>query len=348
MEVVFSEAHARHAPKQFLLRGKFAATAETVARAENLVEAARGAGHRIVAPDDWGMAPVAAVHAVDYLEFLETGHRRWMELPDACEEIHPHSFPGRHMRARPEGIAGQVGYYIGDLSAPMVAGTWPASLASAHAAVQATELVLNGAPVAYALCRPPGHHAFADQAAGFCFINNVAVAAQHARRKAGRVAIVDVDVHHGNGTQGIFYERSDVFFCSLHADPGTFYPYFAGYSGERGAGPGAGYTLNLPLAHGTRDEAFLAALDRGLAAVRRFDPDLVLVSLGFDAYELDPLGVLKVSTDGFAAIARRIAALGRPTVLVQEGGYHVDHLGRNLTAFLAAYEGAIGGKAGCE
>lgn len=342
MDVVFSEAHARHAPREFLLRGNFAPMAETVERAENLVRAAREMGHRIVAPDDWGMAPIAAVHAVDYLEFLETGHRRWMELPNANPEIHPHSFPGRHMRTRPEGIGGQVGYYIGDLSAPMVAGTWPASLASAHAAVQATELVLTGAPVAYALCRPPGHHAFADQAAGFCFVNNVAVAAQHARGKAGRVAILDVDVHHGNGTQGIFYDRSDVFFCSLHGDPGTFYPYFAGYGGERGSGTGEGYTLNLPLPHGTADADYLPALDRALAAIRRFDPEVLLISLGFDAYEKDPLGVLAISTDGFAEIARRIAALGRPTVLVQEGGYHVGDLGRNLSAFLGAYEETIG------
>ena len=342
MDILFSTAHAGHAPKEFLLRGHFAPLAETTARAETLAAAARDAGHRIVAPDDWGMAPIAAVHAIDYLEFLETGHRRWMELPGANPEIHPHSYPGRHMRARPEGIAGQVGYYVGDMSAPIVAGTWTAALGSAHAAVQATELVLAGAPVAYALCRPPGHHAFADQAGGFCFINNVAVAAQHARTRAGRVAILDVDVHHGNGTQGIFYDRSDVFFCSLHGDPGTFYPYFAGYRGEGGGGAGAGYTLNLPLAHGTGDADYLPALDRGLAAIRRFDPDVLLVSLGFDAYEKDPLGVLRISTDGFAAIARRIAALGLPTVLVQEGGYHVEDLGRNLVAFLSAFETTIG------
>ncbi|BBK31899.1 acetoin utilization deacetylase AcuC-like enzyme [Stella humosa] len=343
MDVIYSQTHARHAPREFLLRGNFAPMAETTARAENLVTAARAAGHKVSAPDDWGMAPVAAVHAVDYLEFLETGHQRWMELPGANAEIHPHSNPGRHMRARPEGIAGQVGFYIGDLSAPMVAGTWPASLASAHAAVQATELVLGGSPVAYALCRPPGHHAFADQAAGFCFINNVAVAAQHARGKAGRVAILDIDVHHGNGTQGIFWDRKDVFFCSLHADPSTFYPYYAGYHGESGGGAGAGYTLNLPLPHGTADADYMPALDRALAAINRFDPDVVLISLGFDAYEKDPLGVLKISTDGFAAMARRIAALGRPTVLVQEGGYHVDDLGRNLVAFLSAFETTIGG-----
>ncbi|MGE0718753.1 MAG: histone deacetylase family protein [Alphaproteobacteria bacterium] len=338
MDVVFSEAHARHAPTQFMLRGNFAPMAETTARAESLVSAARAAGHKVTAPDDFGMAPMASVHAVDYLEFLETAHSRWMELPGANPEIHPHSYPGRHMRARPDSIAGQVGYYIGDLSAPMVAGTWPASVASAHAAVQATELVLAGAPAAYALCRPPGHHAFADLAGGFCFINNVAVAAEHARRKAGRVAIVDVDVHHGNGTQGIFWERPDVFFCSLHADPSGFYPYYAGYAGERGGGAGAGYTLNLPLAHGSGDNAYLDALDRGLAAVKRYDPDVLLVSLGFDAYEKDPLGVLKISTEGFAAIAGRLAALDLPTVLVQEGGYHVEDLGRNLVAFLAGFE----------
>ena len=338
MDVVFSEAHAQHAPTEFLMRGHFAAMPETVARAERLAAAAREAGHRVVAPDDFGLAPIAAVHGVDYLEFLETGHRRWMELPNANPEIHPHSFPGRYMRTRPESIAGQVGWYIGDLSAPMVAGTWPAAIAAAQAAVQATEIVLNGGRVAYALCRPPGHHAAADLAAGFCFVNNVAVAAQHARRRLSRVAIIDVDVHHGNGTQQIFYERPDVVFCSLHADPATFYPYYAGHAAERGAGAGQGYNLNLPLAHGTGDIAFMDALDRGIWAIRRFDPELLLVSLGFDAYEKDPLGVLKISTEGFGAIGARLAALGRPTVLVQEGGYHVDDLGRNLVAFLTGFE----------
>jgi len=341
MQVLFSDAHVRHQPQEFLLRGHFVPMAETAARAETLVAAARAGGHRVIAPDDFGMAPIAAVHAPDYLEFLENGHARWKEMANASDDIHPHAFPGRHMRSGPpRGIGGQAGYYLSDLSCPMNGGTWTAAVASAHAAVHAANLVLDGAPVAYALCRPPGHHACADQAAGFCFLNNVAIAAEAIRAKGARVAILDVDVHHGNGTQHIFQDRADVFFVSLHADPSAFYPYYAGFADERGEGAGAGYTLNLPLPHGTADPDYLDALDGALRAIRRFDPEVVLVSLGFDAYERDPLGVLKVSTDGFAAIAGRVAGLGKPTVLVQEGGYNVADLGRNLGAFLTAFEAA--------
>jgi acetoin utilization deacetylase AcuC-like enzyme len=200
--------------------------------------------------------------------------------------------------------------------------------------------VLGGARVAYALCRPPGHHAFADMAGGFCYLNNVAIAAELARARHARVAILDVDVHAGNGTQGIFYERPDVFFVSLHGDPSGFYPFFAGYADERGRGAGEGATLNLPLPHGTGDTGFLAALERGLDAIRRVSPGFLLVSLGFDASGHDPLSVLKVTDAGFAEIARRVAALGLPTVLVQEGGYLSDQLGQHLATFLGSFEAA--------
>jgi acetoin utilization deacetylase AcuC-like enzyme len=197
--------------------------------------------------------------------------------------------------------------------------------------------VLGGAPVAYGLCRPPGHHAYADMAGGFCYLNNVAIAAQFMRRERARVAIIDIDVHHGNGTQGIFYERPDVFFASLHADPGNYYPFFAGYAEERGAGAGRGANLNLPLAHGSGDAAFLAALDDALAAIAGFAPEALLVSLGFDASAEDPLGILKVTTSGFAEAGRRIAARRLPTVLIQEGGYMSAVLGDNLAQFLAGF-----------
>ena len=198
---------------------------------------------------------------------------------------------------------------------------------------------MASASSAYALCHPPGHHAFADVAGGFCFINNSAVAAQALRRTAARVAILDVDLHHGNGTQGIFYARPDVLTVSLHADPVRFYPFFWGHADERGEGPGLGYNLNLPLPRKSADAAFLDALATAFRRIHAFAPEALVVALGLDAFEGDPFGGLSVTTPGFARIGKAIARLGLPTVIVQEGGYLCDALGDNLTAFLTGFGG---------
>jgi acetoin utilization deacetylase AcuC-like enzyme len=337
MQVVYSSAHERHQPKNFVRFGKPVANPEIAARATTLLSAVRDAGHRVVAPDEFGAGPRAAVHTAEYLDFLATIYARWQALPGASAEITPNLHPNRHMAHRPDGAVGIVGWHTADTSCPIGEGTWEAAVAAANVAVHAAALVLDGAPAAYGLCRPPGHHAYADMAGGFCYLNNVAIAAQFMRSKLSRVAILDIDVHHGNGTQGIFYERGDVFFASLHADPATYYPYYAGYAEERGAGAGLGCNLNLPLPHGSDDRAFLAALDSALAAIHAYAPEALLVSLGFDASEQDPLGVLKVTTQGFGEAARRIAALRLPSVLIQEGGYMSAILGANLAHFLAAF-----------
>lgn len=240
------------------------------------------------------------------------------------------------------GIVGAAGHYITDAGTTIGAETYRAAYWAAQCALDAAERVRTGAAVAYALCRPPGHHCYSDLAGGFCLLNNVAIAAQSLRdRGAPKVAILDVDVHHGNGTQGIFYDRGDVLFASIHADPTNYYPFFAGYADERGAGAGIGCNLNLPLAHGGGDSEMLAALDRTLDAIGRFAPAYLLVSLGLDASERDPLGALKVTTSGFSTIARRIAGLGLPTALIQEGGYLSDILGANLASFLGGFEAAL-------
>jgi acetoin utilization deacetylase AcuC-like enzyme len=192
----------------------------------------------------------------------------------------------------------------------------------------------------YALCRPPGHHAFAEQGGGFCYLNNTAIAAAELRRKFATVAVLDVDVHHGNGTQGIFWERGDVLTVSIHADPAHYYPFFWGYAGETGAGKGAGANLNLPLALGAGMAEYRPALAAALARIREFGAAALVVALGLDAYEGDPLSGLKIPTEGFGEIAEAIAKLGLPTVLVQEGGYLSDALGRNLATFLAGFEAA--------
>ena len=341
MQIVHTDAHRGHAPQSFLLRGALAASPERPERAERLLAAVRGGGHALLGPRSFGLGPVAAVHSPDYLRFLESAHREWSRLPGAGPEVIPNVHPGRRMTSRPASVVGLAGWHMADGACPIGPGTWDAVRATADCAQTAAELVLEGERAAYALCRPPGHHAFADMAGGFCFLNNVAIAAEHMRSRLRRVAILDIDVHHGNGTQAIFYGRRDVFFCSLHGDPASFYPFFAGHAHERGEGEGLGYNLNLPLAPGTADEGWLAALDQALATLRLYAPDALLVSLGLDAQEHDPLGVLKVTTAGFGEAGRRIAGIAVPTVLVQEGGYLCEELGANLARFLAGFEAGL-------
>lgn len=338
MKVVFDPRQLGHAPRQFLVRGQWQACPEMPLRGEMLLAAARAGGHELVAPAEHGPAPWAAIHPADYLSFLESAHARWRALPGAAAEVVPNVHPVRRGATYPVSVVGQAGWHMADTACPLTAESWPAIQASANSAVHAAELVLGGERTVYALCRPPGHHAYADMAGGFCYLNNTAIAAQHLRGRASRVAIVDVDLHHGNGTQGIFYARSDVLTVSVHAEPSSFYPFFWGYGDERGEGAGTGCNLNLPLTLGSGDDDFLAALDQGLAAVRAFKPEALVVALGLDAFAGDPLAGLAVSSAGFRAIARRLAALGLPSVLVQEGGYPTAELGTNLAVFLEGFE----------
>ena len=226
------------------------------------------------------------------------------------------------------------------LCCPIGPGAWAAACAASDVATTAAQMVSDGEDAVYALCRPPGHHAYRDLAGGFCFLNNSAIAAAHLRLTHDRVAILDVDVHHGNGTQGIFYERRDVFTISIHADPASYYPYVWGYAHERGAGTGLNANLNIPLPIGTGDDDYLQALVVARKAIESFAPDALVVALGLDASEHDPLAGLSVTTDGFRRIGAVIARLGLPTVLVQEGGYLSDVLSANLEAVLGGFETA--------
>jgi acetoin utilization deacetylase AcuC-like enzyme len=342
MHVVFSPDHAKHRPEMYFRAGGFVPHPEKPERAEAIAAELKRAGFAVEPPRDYGGAPRAAVHAPDYLGFLESAHRRWTAMGAASREVVPNIHPGRHMTSLPKGLVGQVGWYTTDMSSPIGPATWEAAVASANVAVHAVERVLEGmaagdADAAYALCRPPGHHAFADMCGGFCFLNNIAIAAERAVRRGKRPAILDVDVHHGNGTQGIFYGRRDVLTVSLHCDPADFYPFFSGHVQERGEGEGRGANLNLPLARGTGDNAYLDALAEGLATIRAFAPDIVFVALGLDGYEGDPFQGFRLTTGGFGRIARAIGELGLPTVLVQEGGYNCDDLGKNVRAFLEGF-----------
>lgn len=338
MKIVYSDKHAAHDPQTFIVRGVKQRSAEQPERATRLLAAAQGAGHQVLAPRAYGAAPAASVHTPDYIDFLQTAAREWAKLPGASSEVVPNVHPARAHASYPKALAGRAGWHQVDMACPIGPGTWDAALASSEVAATAADLVLDGERQAYALCRPPGHHAYADMAGGFCFLNNTAVAAQRLRTTHARVAVLDVDVHHGNGTQGIFYERADVLTVSIHADPNNYYPYFWGHAHEHGAAAGAGYNLNLPLPLGSPDPVWLAAGDTAFARLSEFAPTALVVALGLDASESDPLQGLKVSGAGFHAMAAKIARLGLPTVLVQEGGYLSDDLGRNLVQFLAGFE----------
>lgn len=337
MQVVFDSAQLGHRPTNFLVRGRPKPVPEVPARAEVLRDAAKRAGHAIVRTAADSTKYRRAIHSAEYLTFLETAWRRWQELPDASPEVIPNVHPDCRDAPYPRAIVGQAGFHMADTAAPLAEDSWPAIVASADTAVHAASLVRDGAVAVYALCRPPGHHAFADQAGGFCYLNNSALAAQCLRERHARVAILDVDLHHGNGTQGIFYRRADVLTVSIHADPAEFYPFFWGTADEAGEGDGRGCNRNYPLPLGSGDEAFLSALDDALAVIRRYDPGALVIALGFDAHENDPFEAFRVTTGGFGEIARRVAALGPPTVLVQEGGYLSPALGANLAAFLAGF-----------
>jgi acetoin utilization deacetylase AcuC-like enzyme len=340
LKAVYSERHRRHDPQFFLVRGVVKRTTEQPERADRLLAGVKAGHHSLIAPTAFGQGPRARVHSADYLSFLAGAWDEWVALGDAGPEMIANIHPVRHAATYPSHIIGRLGWHTADTACPIGPGTWQGACEATDVAVTAAQLVLDGERASYALCRPPGHHAFADMAGGFCFLNNTAIAAAHLRLAHERVAILDVDVHHGNGTQGIFYERSDVLTVSIHADPARFYPFVWGHAQERGAGPGLGANLNIPLPLGTGDDGFMAALERAKATLAAFAPGALVIALGLDASEHDPLAGLAVTTDGFRRIGAAIAAVGLPTVFVQEGGYLSDVLGANLTAVLGGFEQA--------
>ncbi len=341
MKAFLDPRQAAHDPKHFMANGALLPNPEVPARIDLLRAGAEAAGCVFEPPEDFGPGPIARVHSAEYLAFLRTIYTRWQRIDGAGAEVIPNVHPASRSDGYPLSAVGQAGFHQADTACPISEHTWDAAYLSAQTALTGAEAVLSGEPAAYALCRPPGHHAFGDLAGGFCFLNNSAIAAAQFHEAGLRPAILDVDVHHGNGTQGVFYATSDVLTVSIHADPARFYPFFWGHAQERGEGAGLGANLNLPLPRGTGDAGYLKALDTALARIDAFGADVVVVALGLDAHEDDPFQGLAVTTAGFRAIAARIAVLGRPLLLVQEGGYVSDALGRNLASFLTGItEGA--------
>lgn len=292
----------------------------------------------IFPPVDFQMGPIEAVHTPDLLRLLQTAYQTHAAQTGRAEPLMPDTFAlGRFSVQMPRSIPGQLGAYCFGIYTPIFERTWEAAYWSTQVALTAAAQVTAGDRLAYALCRPPGHHAAADMFGGFCYLNNVAIAADWLARSGRRVAIVDVDYHHGNGTQAIFYDRADVLFCSLHADPHDEYPYYWGYADETGTGSGEGANYNYPLPFGTDEETYLAALDDALTEVRHFSPDILLISLGLDTFVSDPVvtpgGGFKLQTDSYARIGQRFATLNLPTVVIQEGGYYLEALGANVISF---------------
>ncbi len=343
MKAFWSAAQQAHAPQFFLVRGELKPNFEIPARAEALLEGCRTLGLEVVTPPPVAETALCSVHRADYLDFLREAPAAWAALPSKGPELVANIHPSPEMLANrgrlPESVVGQVGWYTADTACPITADTWHAALIAAAGALAAAEEAVAGRH-AYALARPPGHHAYPARAGGHCYLNNAALAAVQLRKRgAARVAILDIDSHHGNGTQGIFWERDDVVTISVHGDPSQYYPWYVGHAAERGDGRGAGCNLNLPLPRGSGDAAWLAAIDHGLDMVRRCHVDALVVSLGFDASKDEPLNFLTVSEDGFARAGAAIGALRLPCAVVQEGGYNVDILGRLLERFLGGLAG---------
>ncbi|MER9230201.1 histone deacetylase family protein [Mesorhizobium sp. M0664] len=341
MKTVFSPFHAGHSGNVELIAGAIVPAFEKPSRAEFI--RARVESEKlgpILPPESHDLAAARKVHASDYIDFLPTVWPLW-EASGRSGSAIPFTWPTRGLRGdvRPKGIDALLGFYSFDGGATFVKGTWDAIKSSYDVALTAAALVKAGEPSAFALCRPPGHHAGAAFMGGYCFINNAAVAAQWFRdHGAGRVSILDVDYHHGNGTQEIFYRRGDVQVLNLHGDPMTEYPFFLGHADERGEGDGEGFNDNYPMPFGTGWEVWNASLEDACTRLSAYAPDVVVVSLGVDTFEKDPISQFKLKTPDYPRIGRRIARFGLPTLFVMEGGYAVEEIGINAVGVLTGFE----------
>ncbi|WP_138516994.1 histone deacetylase family protein [Rhodoferax bucti] len=343
MKTFYNHLHAQHQGKVEMFRGALVPCFEVPARADHvLAELQRRQLGAVLEPQAFDEAALTAIHSPRYLNFLATAWDQWVALDaaNADKDILPSVWPTRTFRTdiEPDNFAAKVGLYSYDAGTPFTSGTWVAARAGANCALSAAQVVVAGDRAAFALSRPPGHHAGADFFGGYCFLNNAALAAQHLRH-AGmkKVAVLDVDYHHGNGTQAIFFDRPDVYFASIHGDPRTEYPFYLGHADETGSGAGLGANLNLPLPRGTDYATWAQALETALAGIARFGADALVVSLGMDTFEGDPISGFKLKTDDYLRIGERLAKAGLPTVFIFEGGYAVQEVGVNAVNVLQGF-----------
>jgi acetoin utilization deacetylase AcuC-like enzyme len=338
--IFYSPTHQAHYPKTLLIRGVPSPHKEVPQRAILLLNAVKTAGLNVSLSEDFGTQPLLRVHTERYVDFLRNAFGLWELLDDASDEVVPNAFPIGTNVSYPESVVGRAGFHMADMACSINGGTWDAAYGAAQSAVNAVSALVSGqARHAYALCRPPGHHASSDRASGYCFLNNAAIAAQHLRDNGyERVSVIDVDVHHGNGTQEIFYERGDVQTVSVHCDPSRYYPFFWGYPEQTGTGVGLGASSNLIVDFGASDEDYLKVLRKAVTAVETFRPDALVVSLGLDTFRGDPYAALDLSSTCYRLIGQMIGRLCLPTVTVQEGGYVCPELGQNLVNYLEGFE----------
>jgi len=350
MRVVYDPSHVLHDPVTEVQCGVAMPMYEVPARVESIREALLADdAFSFADPAAHGLGPVTAVHHEGLVSFLADAWGLWRAqgggsslpsqfMPDTV--LHPALREGMGEAPEPSGAVGRIGYWSWETMTPLVAGSYRAARGAVDVALTAADLLLAGDDAVYGLARPPGHHCPRSAFGGYGLFNYSAAASAYLADRVGRVAVLDVDYHHGNGTQQIFYQRADVLYVSLHADPDRAFPYFAGWAGERGAGAGEGFTLNLPLPAGCTDERYLAALETALGRIAEHNAAVLVVSLGFDTYALDPIADFALSTDVYHEVGRRVANLGLPTLVLQEGGYFVPQLGANARSWLGGLLGS--------
>lgn len=338
MLIVHDEVVLKHAPEVEMHRGQTLPPFESPARVESIVNELRKGSFTFREPEAFELSVLERVHAADYVEFLKTVYDEWTDL-GADGAMVPHVWPSRMMTAEvPDSIFGRLGYYSFDAGTTIASGTWETIVASAGCAMTAATEAWQGSAPVFSLCRPPGHHAERAAYGGYCFFNTAALAVeQFLNQGASKVAVLDVDYHHGNGTQSIFYERGDVLTISLHADPKIAYPYFCGYEHETGTGEGSGTNRNICLPDGTAWDKFAAAIGSALQTINDFGPDAIVVPFGADTFCEDPISTFGLTTEDFTRLGSAIGQIGLPTAIVMEGGYAIDALGRNVGAFLAGW-----------
>jgi len=342
MLTVYSESHRLQDGKAELVEGRLMPCFEMPRRADMVLARLREVGlGEVIEPQAFGRAPILRVHAPNFVDFLESAWEQWTATGRDYDAL-PLNWSVRGMRNRePETVDGKLSYFSFDAGTPVTAGTWRAATASVDVALTGQRRVAEGDRVVFALCRPPGHHAAADYYGGYCFLNNAAIAAQAFRDQgAARVAVLDVDYHHGNGTQSIFYERGDVFFASIHGDPLQEFPFFLGHADETGTGAGEGCNVNYPLRWGSGFDLWSEALEAACRRIEAYGADALVVSLGVDTFKDDPISHFVLESDDYPRIGARIARLGLPTLFVMEGGYAVEAIGVNAVNVLTGFEEA--------
>lgn len=341
MITVYSDDHNLHSGLLDPRGDAWGPGAECPERANNIIKALRDQDvGEIVLPDHFDDEKLLRIHEPDYLQFLKDVWKEWEASGEKGANARPDTFVGAGMRyADTQSVIGKLGRYSFDATSPFVAGSWQAIRTSANVALTGAELIKGGQPTAFAACRPPGHHATTRYCGGYCYLNNNSLAAQSLiDGGANKIVILDVDYHHGNGTQSIFYERNDVLTISLHADPAVEYPFFLGYADETGDGRGHGFNVNYPLPFGTDWASYSAVLASAIDQIHRFAPDALVVALGLDTFAGDPTTFFEITTDDFQRMGAAIGTLNLPTLVVLEGGYSVEWIGQNTVKFLTGLE----------